>query len=215
MGRKLGSKNKLKEPKEQNNDIALNQTSIEESETIEQSVKKKRHRRTKAEMELYRASLKAQEEQKQENQEIQENQKDVETQDNITNFKIEASESIKVETDILKEPDIPEEKEIIKNAKFTSSDISKSINKSKPKNKTTTFPKCDCCANEIYCQPHRIDTNIISAQVADYYRESPRWINLCSKCAQKLSSVVDKWLQENGCITRMEQRILEKEENTK
>lgn len=215
MGRKLGSKNKPKESKEQNNDIALNQTSVEKSETVEQSVKKKRHRRTKAEMELYRASLKAQEEQKQENQEIQENQKDVETQDNITNFKIEASESIKVETDILKEPDIPEEKEIIKNAKFTSSDISKSINKSKPKNKTTTFPKCDCCANEIYCQPHRIDTNIISAQVADYYRESPRWINLCSKCAQKLSSVVDKWLQENGCITRMEQRILEKEENTK
>ena len=215
MGRKLGSKNKPKESKEQNNNIALNQTSVEKSETVEQSVKKKRHRRTKAEMELYRASLKTQEEQKQENQEIQENQKDVETQDNITNFKIGASESTKVETDILKEPDIPEEKEIIKNAKFTSSDISKSINKSKPKNKATTFPKCDCCANEIYCQPHRIDTNIISAQVADYYRKSPRWINLCSKCAQKLSSVVDKWLQENRCITRMEQRMLEKEENTK
>lgn len=210
MGRKLGSKNKLKEPKElkeQNNDITLNQVSIGEFETVKQLIKKKRHRRTKAEMELYRASLKAQEEQKQEIQENQEDVKIVETQENIANFE--------AETDILEETDIPEEKEIIKNAKPTSSDTPKSINKSKSKNKTTTFPKCDCCANEIYCQPHRIDTNIISAQVADYYRESPRWINLCSKCAQKLSSVVDKWLQENGCITRMEQRILEKEENTK
>lgn len=210
MGRKPGSKNK---PKEQ-------ETVIESQEP-----KKKRHRRTKAEMEAYRASL-AQQEQKQEQQ---------------LQVEVENESEIEIENEPELDPnDFQELSQSSKEDENSSSstgqvdtsvgveespqEFSKTLLKNQETEKITSKPKkikqqksvyllCDCCQQEIYCQPHRIDTNILTAQVAEYHRESPRWVNLCTKCALQLSETVDSWLRENGCITRMEQRMKERENN--
>lgn len=89
----------------------------------------------------------------------------------------------------------------------------KVASKSKKNTRTVTYPLCDCCHKEIYCQPHRIDTNILSAQVADYYRDSPRWVELCNDCAKELSSVVDTWLKDHGCLTKFEIKAMTQNED--
>lgn len=245
MGRPKGSKNKPKftlevTPQitseissETTSDMSSKEDSAKNAQVNDLSdsepTKKKRHRRTKAEMEAYRASLKAQStipgefdpeqllkdvnfisEQKQD--EI--NLKFKETI-NILESRNVPTLSDRVTAYQESKPEIEEEK-LINNQENSEEpeNPEKQVKESKSKKTKqikSTYPLCDCCQQEIYCQPHRIDTNILSAQVADYHRVSPRWVNLCSACAKKLSDVVDNWLQENSCITRMEQRTLEKQ----
>lgn len=192
------------------------QVDTETTETPSEPIKKKRHRRTKAEMEAYRASLKAQSTIPEEfDPEIllkdslfinKDDSKIASDPQVEISTRVELEAEIKQET-LLNNQEVSEEPEIQENQGTQEP----SKKKSKQTKSKTIYPLCDCCQQEIYCQPHRIDTNMISAQVADYHRESPRWVNLCSSCAKKLSNTVDKWLQDNGCITRMEQRILERQ----
>ena len=76
---------------------------------------------------------------------------------------------------------------------------------SKPKNKLNKELKpktfCDACHEPIYCDANRVDTNILTSR-ADYFREVPRFVNLCSKCSLELSNVVDKWLLDKGCYSK-------------
>ena len=82
---------------------------------------------------------------------------------------------------------------------------SKNQTESKPKNKLNKELKpktfCDACHEPIYCDANRVDTNILTSR-ADYFREVPRFVNLCSKCSLELSNVVDKWLLDKGCYSK-------------
>ena len=187
MGRPKGSKNK---PKPEKPRFTLSDEPVE----TPVEVKPKRHRRTKAEMAEYRASLEAQ---KKAEQEAKQEETEID-QETISDTPTE------IEIDQAVVSNTPTDTEIKEEVTPTSKRITR-------QKKQTNYPLCDCCQEEIYSSPHRIDTNVITAQVADYHRESPRWVNLCSKCALGLSATVDNWLQEHGCITRMEQRWLKKE----
>ena len=66
----------------------------------------------------------------------------------------------------------------------------KSSNKNKSKNNTIT---CERCGKEIFSEPRKIDTNIVTG-MADYYRESKRYVRLCDECCKELSKIVDEWL---------------------
>ena len=66
----------------------------------------------------------------------------------------------------------------------------KSSNKNKSKNNTIT---CERCGKEIFSEPRKIDTNILTG-MADYYRESKRYVRLCDECCKELSKIVDEWL---------------------
>lgn len=226
MARTKGAKNKPKyqldivhKPTEMGDYSVFDTKKVQvESEPFQ---KKKRHRRTKAEMEAYRASLKAQEQSQDDTQvksPVEESEPLESTKDtkscNNSDSEISFTPELEISVGVDLNPEINSENYI------NNVEVENEPKKSKKSKQTkSTYPLCDCCQQEIYCQPHRlnanivckIDTNIISAQVADYHRVSPRWVNLCSSCAKKLSDVIDNWLQENGCITRMEQRMLDKE----
>ena len=81
---------------------------------------------------------------------------------------------------------------------------------SKPKIKLNKELKpksyCDACHEPIYCDANRVDTNVLTSR-ADYFREVPRFVNLCSKCSLELSNVVDKWLLDKGCYSKYQSAI--------
>lgn len=66
----------------------------------------------------------------------------------------------------------------------------KSSNKNKSKNNTIT---CERCGKEIFSEPRKIDINMLTG-MADYYRESRRYVRLCDECCRELSKIVDEWL---------------------
>ena len=87
---------------------------------------------------------------------------------------------------------------------------------SKPKNKLNKELKpktfCDACHEPIYCDANRVDTNVLTSR-ADYFREVPRFVNLCSKCSLELSNVVDKWLLDKGCYSKYQSAINTQEDS--
>lgn len=62
--------------------------------------------------------------------------------------------------------------------------------KNKSKNNSIT---CERCGKEIFSEPRKIDTNMLTG-MADYYRESRRYVRLCGECCKELSKIVDEWL---------------------
>ena len=64
--------------------------------------------------------------------------------------------------------------------------------KRKNKNKENKI-LCERCGKEIYSEPRKIDTNMLTG-MADYYRESRRYVRLCDECCKELSEIVDEWL---------------------
>ena len=87
---------------------------------------------------------------------------------------------------------------------------SKSKNKLNKELKPKTY--CDACHEPIYCDANRVDTNILTSR-ADYFREVPRFVNLCSKCSLELSSLVDKWLLDKGCYSKYQSAIKTQEDS--
>lgn len=71
----------------------------------------------------------------------------------------------------------------------------KTVNKSNDKVnvKTNKYNSCDRCGAVIYCEPRRIDSNLLIG-LADYHRHTPRYINLCSKCCHDLNDIFEDWL---------------------
>lgn len=104
------------------------------------------------------------------------------------------------------------------NNEASNTKISKPTEIQKPKNQTESKSKiklnkelkpktyCDACHEPIYCDANRVDTNILTSR-ADYFREVPRFVNLCSKCSLELSNVVDKWLLDKGCYSKYQSNM--------
>ena len=62
---------------------------------------------------------------------------------------------------------------------------------------TDKYNHCERCGAVVKCEPFRADLNVLTGR-ADYHRQSPRYIKLCSKCSMELSNLVDKWFVDGG-----------------
>ena len=113
-----------------------------------------------------------------------------------------------IETENNTEVKIKENPEISKPSKNQTESKSKikPIKELKPK----TY--CDACHEPIYCDANRIDTNVLTSR-ADYFRKTPRFVNLCSKCSLELSNLVDKWLLDKGCYSKYQGAIKTQEDS--
>ena len=65
------------------------------------------------------------------------------------------------------------------------------------KSTTDKYNHCERCGTIVKCEPFRADLNVLTGR-ADYHRQSPRYIKLCSKCSMELSNLVDKWFIDGG-----------------
>ena len=59
------------------------------------------------------------------------------------------------------------------------------------------YNHCERCGATVMCEPFRADLNVLTGR-ADYHRQSPRYIKLCSKCSMELNNLVDKWFIDGG-----------------
>lgn len=71
----------------------------------------------------------------------------------------------------------------------------------KHRGKQKEYPKCDRCGKEIYCEPWKIDTNMLTGK-AEYWRNIPRRLSICSECAKELSDLVEKFFLEKGILKK-------------
>ena len=71
----------------------------------------------------------------------------------------------------------------------------------KPRGKQKEYRKCDRCGKEIYCEPWKIDTNMLTGK-AEYWRNIPRRLSVCSECAEELSDLVEKFFLEKGILKK-------------
>ena len=71
----------------------------------------------------------------------------------------------------------------------------------KPRGKQKEYRKCDRCGKEIYCEPWKIDTNMLTGK-AEYWRNIPRRLSVCSECAKELSNLVEKFFLEKGILKK-------------
>ena len=62
---------------------------------------------------------------------------------------------------------------------------------------TDKYNHCERCGSTVMCEPFRADLNVLTGR-ADYHRQSPRYVKLCSKCSIELSNLVDKWFIDGG-----------------
>ena len=65
------------------------------------------------------------------------------------------------------------------------------------KSTTDKYNHCERCGAVVMHEPWRADLNVLTGR-ADYHRQSPRYIKLCSKCSMELSNLVDKWFVDGG-----------------
>lgn len=70
---------------------------------------------------------------------------------------------------------------------------SKKSNKNSNKNNSNKYNHCDRCGIVIYCEPRRVDSNLLIG-LADYHRNTPRYVNLCDKCCHELNDIFEEWL---------------------
>lgn len=71
----------------------------------------------------------------------------------------------------------------------------------KPRGKQKEYRKCDRCGKEIYCEPWKVDTNMLTGK-AEYWRNIPRRLSVCSECAKELSDLVEKFFLEKGILKK-------------
>ena len=62
---------------------------------------------------------------------------------------------------------------------------------------TDKYNHCERCGATVMCEPFRADLNVLTGR-ADYHRQSPRYVKLCSKCSMELNNLVDKWFIDGG-----------------
>ena len=62
---------------------------------------------------------------------------------------------------------------------------------------TDKYNHCERCYAVVKCEPFRADLNVLTGR-ADYHRQSPRYVKLCSKCSMELSNLVDNWFIDGG-----------------
>lgn len=62
---------------------------------------------------------------------------------------------------------------------------------------TDKYNHCERCGAVVKCEPFKADLNVLTGR-ADYHRQSPRYVKLCSKCSMELNNLVDKWFIDGG-----------------
>ena len=99
--------------------------------------------------------------------------------------------------------DMKEEGDLAKEPETTSTEVqpepepeSKESKKGR-KPATDKYNHCERCGATVMCEPFRADLNVLTGR-ADYHRQSPRYIKLCSECSMELSNLVDKWFIDGG-----------------
>lgn len=118
-----------------------------------------------------------------------ENQK-IEEENNLNKLDNKLDEDvIESETETEVEVEVKTEEGEIEESK-TKTESPKIKNK---KEKQKTKICCERCGKEIYCEPRKIDTNVLTG-MADYYRQARRRIVLCDNCCKALSELVDSFL---------------------
>ena len=96
--------------------------------------------------------------------------------------------------------DMKEEGDLAKEPETTSTEVQpepESIKNKGRKPATDKYNHCERCDAVVKCEPFRADLNVLTGR-ADYHRQSPRYIKLCSKCSMELSNLVDKWFIDGG-----------------
>lgn len=80
-----------------------------------------------------------------------------------------------------------------------NSEVKKDIEGKEPKKrakKTTEIkPTCQCeiCGKDIFSEPRKIDFNMVTG-MAEYWRDSRRYIKSCDDCCKELNKVIDDWV---------------------
>lgn len=67
------------------------------------------------------------------------------------------------------------------------------------------YNHCERCGAVVKCEPFRADLNVLTGR-ADYHRQSPRYVKLCSKCSMELSNLVDKWFIDGGGESKFDRK---------
>ena len=98
--------------------------------------------------------------------------------------------------------DMKEEGDLAKEPETTSTEVQPEPEAESIKNKgrkpaTDKYNHCERCGATVMCEPFRADLNVLTGR-ADYHRQSPRYVKLCSKCSMELSNLVDKWFIDGG-----------------
>ena len=96
--------------------------------------------------------------------------------------------------------DMKEEGDLAKEPKTTSTEVQPEPEPIKNKGRKPTTDKyshCERCGATVMHEPWKADLNVLTGR-ADYHRQSPRYIKLCSKCSMELSNLVDKWFIDGG-----------------
>lgn len=95
----------------------------------------------------------------------------------------------------------------ITSTETTSTQVNTTLPETKPdtKKSTKTYTRCERCGDEIYCEPRRIDTNLLTG-MADFHRATPRYVKLCDKCCRQLNDIVDDWLLKGKCGNELKKK---------
>lgn len=69
----------------------------------------------------------------------------------------------------------------------------------KAKKETKIKPTCQCdiCGEDIFSEPRKIDFNMVTG-MAEYWRDSRRYIKSCDDCCKELNKVIDDWLLDKN-----------------
>ena len=118
------------------------------------------------------------------------------------NETIQKLNDMKEKEDWTQESDIENESE----PETTPTEVQPEPEQIKTKGRKSTSDKynhCERCGAVVKCEPFRADLNVLTGR-ADYHRQSPRYIKLCSKCSMELSNLVDKWFIDGGGESKFE-----------
>ena len=107
--------------------------------------------------------------------------------------------------------DMKEEGDWTKKPETTSTEVQlepepESIKNKGRKQATDKYNHCERCGTVVKCEPFRADLNVLTGR-ADYHRQSPRYVKLCSKCSIELSNLVDKWFIDGGGKSKFDRQI--------
>lgn len=96
--------------------------------------------------------------------------------------------------------DMKEEGDWTQEPETTSTEVQPEPEQIKTKGRkpaTDKYNRCERCGAVVKCEPFRADLNVLTGR-ADYHRQVPRYIKLCSRCSMELSNLVDKWFMDGG-----------------
>ena len=105
--------------------------------------------------------------------------------------------------------DMKEEGDLAKESETTSIEVQPEPEPIKNKGRkpaTDKYNHCERCGATVMCEPFRADLNVLTGR-ADYHRQSPRYVKLCSKCSMELSNLVDKWFVDGGGKSKFDRQI--------